>query len=93
MEPMMNAKQYRDALEKLDLTQAAAGQMFGVNSRTSRRWALGGAQIPTLVAILLELMVSKKVKIEVEIPVSPERSRAERRVWTLSAKQAVHAME
>jgi len=90
---MMNAKQYRDALEKLDLTQSAAGRMFGVDSRTSRRWALGGAKIPPLVAMLLELMVDKKVEIELEIPASPERSRAERRLWTFRAKQAVHAME
>ena len=89
----MNAKQYREALAQLDLTQAAAGEMFGVNARTSRRWALGGASVPPLVELLLNLMITKKLQLELNIPVSAERPQAERRVWTFQAKQAVSAME
>jgi len=83
----MNAKQYREAIEQLGLTQVAAGQLFFVNERTSRRWALGGAPVPPLVAMLLNLMISKKYEMEVDVP--EQRSR---RVWTLQAKQAVHAI-
>jgi transcriptional regulator with XRE-family HTH domain len=89
----MDHKKYRKALAQLDLTQAAAGEMFGVGARTSRRWASGDAKVPPTVAMLLELMISKRVKLELNIPVSAERPQAERRVWTFQAKQAVHAME
>jgi len=83
----MNAKQYRDALAKLDLSQAAAGEIFGVGARTSRRWALNEARIPPLVGMWLQLMLSKKLKVELKIPVSPERQQAERRVWRFQAKE------
>jgi len=89
----MDNKQYRKALAKLDLTQAAAGEMFGVGARTSRRWIQGRAKVPPMVAMMLELMISKRIKLELNIPASPERSQAERRVWTFQAKQAVHALE
>ena len=89
----MDHKQYRKALAKLDLTQAAAGEIFGVGTRTSGRWAQGTAKVPPMVAMLLELMISKRIKLELNIPVSAERPQAERRVWTFQAKQAVHAME
>lgn len=88
----MNAKQYRDALAKLDLSQATAGEIFGVGARTSRRWALNEARIPPLVGMVLELMLSKKLKVELTIPVSPERSQAEKRVWSFQAKESVHAL-
>jgi hypothetical protein len=83
----MNAKQYRDALTRLDLTQVAASQLFSVDARTSRRWALGGAPVPHLVEMLLNLMVEKKLEMELNIP-----DQGERHVWTFQAKQAVHAM-
>jgi hypothetical protein len=88
----MDKDAYRKALAKLDLTQAAAGEMFGVGPRTSRRWALGEARVPPLVAMLLELMISKKVMLELNIPASAERS-PERHVWTFQAKHAIHASE
>lgn len=84
----MDKNEYREALAKLDLSQAAAGEIFGVGARTSRRWALGQTRVPPSVGMLLKLMVSKRIKLELKIPVS-----AERRVWTLQAKEAIHAME
>jgi hypothetical protein len=90
---IMDKEQYRKALAKLDLSQAAAGEMFGVGARTSRRWALGQARVPPMVTMLLELMTRKRLKLELEIPASAERSQPERRVWTFQAKQAVHAVE
>lgn len=88
----MTAKQYRDALAKLDLSQATAGEIFGVGARTSRRWALNEARIPPLVEMILKLMLAKKLKVEVTIPVSPERQQAERRIWSFQAKESVHAI-
>ena len=88
----MDAQQYRRALAELGLTQAAAGELFEVGERSSRRWALGGAKVPPMVALVLELMVSKKLKLELHIPAGAARSRV-RHVWTFSAKQAVHVLD
>jgi len=73
----MNAKQYRDALEKRGMSQLAAGELFGVGARASRRWALDEARVPAAVAMLLRLMLDKRLKLEVPIgsgrrPTSPD---------------------
>lgn len=53
----MSPNQYRTAIEKLGLSQRAAGAFLGVDERTSRRWAGGEAEIPEAVGKLLRLMV------------------------------------
>ena len=60
----MTAKQYRAALDKIGLTQLAVGELFSVGARTSRRWALDEARIPGPVAILLRLLLKKRIKLE-----------------------------
>lgn len=62
--PMMSSQQYRDALEKLGLTQVGAGELLRVGPRTSRRWALDEARVPGPVAILLRLLLKKRIKLE-----------------------------
>lgn len=57
----MTAVQYRTAIEKLGLSQRGAAAFLGVDERTSRRWALGEAQIPGSVALLLRLMIRLKL--------------------------------
>ena len=89
----MKPEQYRDALERLDLTQAAAGELFGVGDRTSRRWISGEAEVPPTVAMLLKLMLSKQLAVELDIPKSAKRPQAKRQIWTLKAKQKVHVLE
>jgi hypothetical protein len=42
----MTAKQYRDAIQALGLSQAGAAQFFKVDEDTSRRRALGQSEIP-----------------------------------------------
>jgi hypothetical protein len=37
----MTAKQYRDAVQALGMSQTRAAQFFKVDDQTSRRWALG----------------------------------------------------
>jgi DNA-binding transcriptional regulator YiaG len=86
MNTTMTTEEYRKALERLQMTQGAAGELFGVGSRTARRWALGEARIPGPVAILLHLMLKKKLKLEV--PASPF-IESKGRVWTLSADYAL----
>lgn len=58
----MTPDRYREILELLDITQVGAGKFFGVDERTSRRWARGKLEIPDSVAMLLELMIARKIK-------------------------------
>lgn len=60
----MTAMQYRSAIEKLGLSQRGAAAFLGVDERTSRRWALGEAQVPDSVSLLLKLMIRLKIKPE-----------------------------
>jgi len=63
----MNAKQYLDALSKLDLTQVGASEVLQVGPRTSRRWALDEAPIPPAVAVVIRLLVDGRLSPD-EIP-------------------------
>lgn len=56
--------QFRAALDKLELSQVKAAKLVGVDERTSRRWALGQTTVPEAVAILLRLLVAKKITVE-----------------------------
>ena len=60
----MTATEYRDALSRVGLTQVGAAKLFGVNPRTSQRWALGEQDIPRAVAIALRLMGRHQVSPE-----------------------------
>jgi len=42
----MTPDQYREAIERLGLSQVAAARRLGVDARTSRRWANGERDIP-----------------------------------------------
>jgi DNA-binding transcriptional regulator YiaG len=53
--------QYRASIEKLGLSQRGAAAFLGVDERTSRRWALGEAQVPESVSLLLRLMIRMKL--------------------------------
>ncbi len=66
----MTANQFRTAIEKLGLSQRGAGSLFGVDERTSRRWALGERAIPTCVGIMLRLLLAKKITVADVLSVS-----------------------
>lgn len=57
----VTAKQFRNALDRLKLSQLAAAKLFHANARTVRRWALGERAIPKSVAILLRLQLAGKI--------------------------------
>lgn len=59
---IMTPKQYADAIERLGLSQRAAGAFFGVDERQSRRWIAGDSAIPESVAKLLRLMIKLSLK-------------------------------
>jgi hypothetical protein len=79
----MTTDEYRATLDKLGLTQLAAGKLFAVGARTSRRWALGEARVPMAVAMLLRLMLKRQLRLEV--PLHKDGSQ----VWDLTAELTV----
>lgn len=52
----MTPDEYRAAIQRLGLSQVAAGQLLGVDGRTSQKWALGERAVPPPVVILLAYM-------------------------------------
>lgn len=60
----MNQKQYRAALDKLEMTQATFAELLGLDARTSRRYALGERAVPHAVAILLNMLVDGTLTAE-----------------------------
>ena len=60
----MTAKQYRDDIQALGMSQTRAAQFFKVDDETSRRRALRQSEIPEAVAMLLRLMVRLRLKPE-----------------------------
>lgn len=59
---LMTADAYRDAINRLGLSQIESARIFRVNERTARRWALGEQPVPRAVEIALTLMVRYRVK-------------------------------
>lgn len=59
----MTANQFRAALDRLGLSQAAAASLVGADPRTGRRWALGERTVPACVAILLRLLIAGKITV------------------------------
>ena len=52
----MTRNQYRAAIERLELTQAAAAKVLGVNPRTSRKWANGERPVDETAARFLNYL-------------------------------------
>jgi hypothetical protein len=82
----MTSDEYRAALDKLGISQLAAGRLFAVGARTSRRWALDEARIPAAVAMLLRLMLKKRLKLEIPVWNEEARKFDSTQIWTLSAE-------
>jgi plasmid maintenance system antidote protein VapI len=53
----MTPRQYRAALDALELTQVRAAELLGVQPRSSRRWISGKVPVPQSVALTLRLML------------------------------------
>jgi transcriptional regulator with XRE-family HTH domain len=51
----MTAVELRNLLARLDLTQAGAARLLGINDRTMRRYVLGERSIPEPIRRLLEV--------------------------------------
>lgn len=58
----MTPKQYRAAIERLGLSQEAAGELLGASGRSGQNWAAKGA--PPAESILLRAMLEGKLTQE-----------------------------
>jgi transcriptional regulator with XRE-family HTH domain len=56
--------QYRNAIEKLGLSQVRAAAFLGISPRTSQGYALGEYPVPEAVAKLLRLMIKLGISPE-----------------------------
>ena len=57
----MTANQFREALKRLGLSTVKAAKLFDADRRTTRRWADDERTVPPTVAILLRLLMRKKL--------------------------------
>ena len=60
----MTTKQYRRALEELELSQGAAAKYLGVTARTSQNWALGFSAVHPCAERLLRLLLNGKITLD-----------------------------
>lgn len=60
----MTNDEFRAAIEHLGLSQVRAAHLFGVDPRTSRRWALGELPVPKPVSLCLRLMLRHGIVVE-----------------------------
>lgn len=56
----MTPDDYREAIEKLGLSQIAAARLLGVDERTSRRWANGERDVPAPAARFLRYLIATR---------------------------------
>lgn len=56
----MNAKQLREALERLEISQLTAARWAGVHARTMRRYVLGERPIPNMLVELVRSWLTDK---------------------------------
>jgi DNA-binding transcriptional regulator YiaG len=54
----MTPDQYREAIDKLGLSQVAAARLLGVDARTSRRWATGERDVSPPAAQFLRYLIA-----------------------------------
>lgn len=59
----MTHTEYRESIKSLGLSQVGAARLFGVDPRTSRRWALGELPVPRAVELALKLMLKHGVTV------------------------------
>ena len=62
--PLMSADKFNSFLLQVRLTQTAAGELFGFEDQTVRRWAAGTTPVPDAVAIVLKLVALKLVTLD-----------------------------
>jgi hypothetical protein len=73
-QPTMTAKRYQEILNELGWTERGASHFFGIGERTMRRWKAED-HIGLPVAMVLELMIAKKLKPETVLEIAKVRPK------------------
>jgi len=60
----MSKTKYREALAAVGLTQVGASEFFGVDRKTSPRWARGESPVHEAAAKLLRVMMHYKISAD-----------------------------
>jgi DNA-binding transcriptional regulator YiaG len=60
----MTNRQFKKALETLGIKQTEFAEAIHVNWRTVANWTGGRSEVPTLVAILINLMLKDNLTLE-----------------------------
>jgi hypothetical protein len=81
----MDAKQYREALAKLEMSNEGARRFFRIGKRTSQAYATGEKAVPELIAIVLSLMLiygisPVQARLMAGLPVENYRDRRRGRI-------------
>jgi DNA-binding transcriptional regulator YiaG len=70
----MTPKQFRHAINRLDLSQVKAAKFLGVDPRTVRKWVAGDSRIPHSVELLLTLLPKVDTNTPAECPHEPSNT-------------------
>jgi DNA-binding transcriptional regulator YiaG len=54
----MTPDEYREAIERLGLSQVGAARLLGIDERTSRRWAIGERDVPAPAERFLRYLIA-----------------------------------
>ena len=60
----MTARQYRETLARLGLSQARLARLLDLDKGTPNRWAMGSVAVPRAVAMLLGALERKWLTLE-----------------------------
>lgn len=60
----MTADEFRIGIEKLGISQRRFAEIAGIPERSMRRWLAGDNDVPVVVAVLLSLLVSRKLDLD-----------------------------
>jgi DNA-binding transcriptional regulator YiaG len=60
----MTKKQFTAALNSLGIPQQQFAEAIRVNERTVRNWVSGRSEVPTVIAVLINLMIERKLTLE-----------------------------
>lgn len=74
----MSPDEFRAHIGALGFSQQAFALRIGVDKRTGQKWALGEADVPNPVAVLLRLLVARPELLEVMEAVAPAPAQRRR---------------
>lgn len=62
MDIYVSQKQFREALDALEIDISECARMLGYHPTSAYRWLMEGSNVPQVVGIAVGLMLAKKIK-------------------------------